>query len=393
VDVVGNVAPDDVAAAEADANIEVAVRPAFNVGYLGINRAHEPFDNLDVRLAIAHAIDKATITQALYAPGTAEPAKEFIPPAVFGHTEDLEDWPYDTAKAKELLAKAGYPDGFKTTLAIMPVSRSYFPVPDKIGEAMQANLKEIGIDAEIVQYDWGTYLDMAAAGEFDLFMLGWMADYPDPTNFVDVFFGAGADDSFGPPSDFPELLEMMRAAGGTTDTAKRVELYDKINQFIHDNAIAVPVAHAGAPMAYKKIVKDVKASPLSQEDYDIVSIEGGDRVVVARNDDPVGLDCTDETDGESFYVCKQIFQGLLDYEKGGADIVPSLAEKWDISPDLTTYTFYLRKGVKFHDGTDFNADAVVKNLERLWDAENPWHKGHTGTFDYWPYFFGGYKGE
>ncbi|NLE75519.1 MAG: peptide ABC transporter substrate-binding protein, partial [Chloroflexi bacterium] len=322
-----------------------------------------------------------------------EPASQFIPPAVFGHTNGLEDWPHDVAKAKGYLTKAGFPDGFKTTLAVMPVSRGYFPVPDKIGEAIQANLKEVGIDAEIVQYDWGTYLDKAAAGEFDMFMLGWLADYPDPTNFVDVFFGAGADDSFGDPNDFPELLATLKDAAGSIDEAQRQALYDKANQFIHDNVPAVPVAHAGQPMAFKKTVQGLLPSPLSQEDFDTVTVEGADRLIIARNDDPVGLDCTDETDGESFYVCKQIFQGLLDYEKGGAEIVPSLAERWEISPDLTTFTFYLRQGVKFHDGADFNADVVITNFERLWDANHPWHVGHTTTFDYWPYFLGDFKSE
>jgi ABC-type transport system substrate-binding protein len=369
------------------------MRPAFNVGYLGINRAHEPFNNLKVRQAIAHAINKAAITSALYAPGAGEPAKEFIPPAVFGYTKDLEDYPYDPAKAKELLKEAGFPDGIKTTLWVMPVSRKYFPVPDKIGQAIQADLKAAGIEAEIVQYDWGIYLDRAAAGEADLFMLGWMADYPDATNFLDVFFGTGADDSFGDPKDFPQLLDLLNQAKGTADPAERQKLYDQANQFIHDNVPAVPIAHAKGPMAWSTQVQEMKPSPLAQEDYNFVSKTGADTLIVAQNDDPVGLDCNDETDGESFYVCKQIFQGLLDYEPGGAEIIPSLAERWEVSADGKEFTFYLRKGIKFHDGTDFNADAVILNLERLWDAGHSLHKGHTGTFDYWPYFFGGFKGE
>jgi len=387
---VDNLSPDDIPGAEADPNIDVYFRPPFNVGYLGINRAHEPFDDLRVRQAVAMAINKAELVEALY-PATAEAATQFVPPGIFGHTDGLQDWPFDPDQARGLLAQAGYPDGFETTLWVMPVSRGYYPNPDRVGEAIQADLAAVGIQAEIVTYDWGTYLDEVFAGEADLFLLGWMADYPDASNFLDTFFGAGSDDSLGPK--FPELVQMLQEAGSTTDQATRQELYDQANRFIHDNIPAVPIVHNSSAIAFRSDVSGIRPSPLSIEFFWPVTVPGKDHLIFARSGDSVGLDPVDESDLESVMVCAQIMEPLVTFEPGTSDIVPALAEKWEASDDLRTWTFTLRRGVTFHDGTDLDADAVVFNFERWWDGENPYHVGHTGSFFHWSFYFGGFKGE
>lgn len=390
VDGVDNLSPDDIAAARADPNVEVFLRPPFNVGYLGINRAHEPFDDLRVRQAIAMAIDKAELVQALYPP-TAEVATQFSPPGVFGHTDELEDWPYDPIRAKDLLAQAGYPDGFETTLWVMSISRPYFPNPEQVGEVIQADLAAVGIRAEIVTYDWGTYLEKVFAGEADLFLNGWMADYPDAENFLNSFFGAGSDDSLG--SKFPELVEMLQEASSTTDEATRQATYDQVNLFIHDNIPGVPIVHNSSAIAFRSDVHGVKPSPFSIEFFRDVSIEDRSFLIFARSGDSVGLDPVDESDLESVMVYAQIAEPLVTFDPGRAEIVPALAERWEVSDDLLTWTFCLRRDVKFHDGTALDADTVVFNFQRWWDQENPYHVGHTGSFFHWSFYFGGFKGE
>ncbi|MBN1887345.1 MAG: hypothetical protein JW850_05125 [Thermoflexales bacterium] len=390
VDGVDNLSPDDIAAAQTDPNLAVYLRPPFNIGYLGINSAHAPFDDLRVRQAVAMALNKTELVQALYSP-TAEAAAQFVPPGIFGHTDGLQDWPYDPGQAKELLAQAGYPAGFKTTLWVMPVSRSYYPNPDRVGEAIQADLAAVGIQAEIATYDWGAYLDKVFAGEADLFLLGWMADYPDAVNFLDSFFGAGSDDSLGPK--FPELMRLLEEAGSVTDPARRQALYDQANRLIHDNVPAVPVVHNSSALAFRKTVRGLSPSPFNVEFFGPVSVKGKDSLIFARSGDSVGLDPVDESDLESVMVCAQVMETLVAFEPGTARVVPALAERWELSDDLRAWTFYLRRGVSFHDGTELDAGAVVFNFERWWDKGNPYHVGHTGNFFHWSFYFGGFKGE
>lgn len=118
---------------------------------------------------------------------------------------------------------------------------------------------------------------------------------------------------------------------------------------------------------------------------------GGKTLIWGRGADAKALDPALVTDGESFKITKNVMETLVDYKKGSTEVEPALAESWETSKDGKTWTFKLRKGVKFHDGTDFNADAVVFNVERWMDPKHPQHKG--GEFIYYPSMFGGFKGD
>jgi peptide/nickel transport system substrate-binding protein len=122
------------------------------------------------------------------------------------------------------------------------------------------------------------------------------------------------------------------------------------------------------------------AAPAPEEEVDFIFAQGAD----ATKTDP-----TDVTDGESIRVCNQLYDGLVRFVPGETVVEPNLATEWTTSDDGLVWEFKLREGVKFHDGTDFNADAVVYNTMRQFDPDHP---EHTGTFEYWEYMFGGFKG-
>jgi peptide/nickel transport system substrate-binding protein len=396
VDFVYNIIPDDIATAEADPNLQVFKVPSVNIGYVGINQAWknaqgvEVFRDVRVRQAVAHAVNKEAIVNALYA-GAAMPAKEFQPPSLWGYNDDIKDYDYNPTRSKSLLADAGYPNGFDTDLWVMPVSRGYYPDPAKVGEAIQADLAAVGIRAKIVTYDWGTYLEKTDNGEHAMCMLGWMPDYPDPDNYLFTFFGPGnmAWDSDMIPDEF--LYRLLLQAKTEKDPVKREQLYYQANAVSHGVVPGVPIVHASEVYAGRVGLSNYFAHPLFDEW--LYPSYSKDTVIIARSGDSVGLDVVDETDGESFYVGAQIYDSLFWFGQQDQKSYPCLSESYEISEDGLEWTFHLRKGVKFHDGTPFNADAVLFNLDRIWDTNHPYRAGNTKTFDYFSWFFGGFKGQ
>jgi peptide/nickel transport system substrate-binding protein len=395
VDFSYNLNIDDVPTAQADPNLDTYRLPPMSIGYLSFNQdwvaadGSKPLKNLLVRQAIAHAVNKKAIVKALY-PGTGIVAKSFMPPALWGYNNDVKDYDYNPTRAKELLKEAGYGGGLDLTLWVMPVSRGYYPDPPKVGEAVQADLKAAGINAQIVSYDWGTYLDKVQnSGEHAIAMLGWMPDFPDPDNYLYTFF-SGATKEWGNGAPDAKLLTVLQAARSETDPAARQSLYYEANAIIHGVVPGVPMVHNGAVFAGLKGITGFNPSPLF--DYWNVVSYAKDTLIIARSGDSVGLDVNDETDGESFYIGAQVFESLLTYEPGTTKVVPALAENWTVSDNGLVWTFKLRKGVKFQDGTDFNADAVLFNFDRIWDQANPYHIGHTGAFSYWLWFGFNWKG-
>src|SRR5208283_2371620 len=164
-----------------DKNLQLLSQPGLNIGYLAFNNTKAPFTNKMVRQAINMAIDRKAILTAIYQ-GAGEQAKNLIPPTMWSYNKSVQDWPYDPAKAKALLAQAGFPNGFETTLWAMPVQRPYNPDAKRMAELMQSDLAKIGIKAKIVSYEWGEYIKRTQNGEHDMALLGWTGDNGDPDN-------------------------------------------------------------------------------------------------------------------------------------------------------------------------------------------------------------------
>ena len=267
IDVAIDIDPDNHSRAKADPNLQVLYRPSLNVGFLYINIARKPFDNVKVRQAVAHAIDKQAIIDAFYS-GIGRTAKNVLPPSVWGYNDDVVDYKYDPARAKQLLAEAGFPNGFDTTLWVMPVSRPYAPKPKEIGEALYSYLNAVGIRGKITSFDWTTYLAKTDAGEADLFMYG-QTNTPDPHNFLHWFFGATS-----PKNSYndPEVQKLLNDAATKTKIEERAPLYFKAQAMLHDGVPAVPFAHTTPIVLARKGVQGLVPSAVDNDELRVVSI-------------------------------------------------------------------------------------------------------------------------
>ena len=385
VDGIDNVGPDDFAVIEGDASLALIDRPALNTFYIAMTNTFEPWGDVNVRKAIAMGIDRQRIVDTFY-PAGSEPASHFTPCAIPNGCVGDEWYEFDAVGAKALLAEAGFPDGFSTSLFYRDVVRGYLPEVSRVAEDIQAQLlTNLNIDAEIVVMESGAFIEESTAGRLDgLYLLGWGADYPHVTNFLDFHFGE-ANPQFGTPH--PEIYEVLVEAAQIADPAEAEPLYVEANNAIKELVPMVAVAHGGSAAAYRADVTTPQASPLTEERFALSDPGGRDTFVWMQNAEPISLFCADETDGESLRGCTQIMEGLYAYAANSTELEPALAESCDPNEDLSVWTCHLRQGVTFHDGTPFDANDVVSTFTMGLDASSPLHQGNTNAWEYYAYLW------
>jgi ABC-type transport system substrate-binding protein len=202
-----------------------------------MNVLEQPFDNAQVRQAVNYAIDTQKIQKLLAGQGKA--LNQVYPVGMPGHQADATFYTYDPAKAKQLLAEAGFANGFKVTF----VSHNVDPLP-KLAQAIQADLKDVGIDAEIKQLDRATYWNYislkkshAAIGLSD-----WYMDFPDPSDWIGPLFtnpiDGGANSSF---YENAQVNDLYAASASELDTAKRIEMFEQMQDIIMQDAPTAPL--------------------------------------------------------------------------------------------------------------------------------------------------------
>lgn len=390
VDGIDNVGPTDFNTVSNDPNLQIFKREALNVLYLGFNNTVPPFDNEKVRQAIAMGIDRQRIVDNFYPPGSSA-ATHFAPCSIVGACEGQDWYSFDKTKAQALLAEGLKEEVAAGTLkeAKFPamkidyrnVNRAYLPNPPQVAAEFQAQLKaNLGIDAAPEELESGTMVHNFNTGALQgFFLFGWLQDYPDMTDWVDIHFGRG---TLGFGDFFPDIVSSMSAAGRISDPNQRKAFYADVNNLIRQHVPMVPIAHAGSAVAFKKTVQGAYADPNTEERFYTMSISGQDQLTFMQNGEPLSLYPADESDGESLRFGNQIYQSLYDYKLGGTDPVPALADKCTPSSDGSTWTCTLHQGVTFQNGADFDANDVVATFRTILDAKDPNHKGNTGDFYY-----------
>ncbi len=386
IDGFDNVGPDDFATIEADPALHIQLRPALNTFYVGMTNTFPPFDNQKVRQAIAQGIDRQRIVDNFYPKGS-EVASHFTPCSIPNACEGKAWYDFNPEAAKALLAEAGFPDGFSTKLYYRDVVRGYLPNVSNVAQDIQAQLKEnLNIDAEIVVMESGAFIEESGAGRLDgMYLLGWGADYPHVTNFIDYHFGE-AQLQFGNQS--PTYTEPIKEAATIGDLAVAAPKYAVINDAIRDYVPMVPIAHGGSAAAYKADVTNPQASPLTTELFAHSAAGDRDVFVWMQNAEPISLFCADETDGESLRGCEQVTEALYGFAINDTTPEPHLAESCTPNADSTVWVCKLRQGVTFHDGSTFDSEDVLATWDMGLNIGSPYHKGNTNLWEYYGTLWG-----
>ncbi|MBM2826056.1 MAG: ABC-type dipeptide/oligopeptide/nickel transport system, periplasmic component [Dehalococcoidia bacterium] len=252
-------------------NKQLLVASDLSVGYVGFTNNVAPFDDVKVRQAFVHAVDRDKITKVIYK-DTRQKANGILPPGMPGYNPNLKGLEYDPEKAKRLLKESKYASGLPPITLNIPGSSS---TPPPFAEVLQQDWKNVlGVDVKIQQIEWATFLEDLKKHKFQSFMIGWVADYPDPQDFLDILFHSKSLEN-NPLYANPEVDQVLETARVERDVEKRMKLYQQVEQTIVNEAPWLPLWYGKNYLLVKPYVqgKEYLAAPMVIPSLKFVSIE------------------------------------------------------------------------------------------------------------------------
>lgn len=250
VDLAYDLAVNDIPKVNSDDKLTVYEIPSLTCWYVSMNMNKKPFDNPKVREAMSMAIDRQTIIDTINA-GSGQTADAIIAPAVFGYySTGVKE--YNPTKAKELLAEAGYPNGFSTTLWVNDNQSRI-----EMCQAMQAMLLEVGVQCNLEVLEFGSFISRTTAGDHDLAYFGWTtssgdADYSYYSLEHSTQQGAAGNRSFLADPDVDKLIEEARS---NTNEEERKELYKELAIKLDEINNNIPVYYSSINVGANKKVE------------------------------------------------------------------------------------------------------------------------------------------
>lgn len=250
----------------------VAHQPLNAIQYLSMNTELPPFDQVRVRRAVNHAIDRERIVSLISDRGIL--ARGVLPPGMPGYDDTLQGYDYDPEKARSLLEEAGYPDGFATELMVTAQSG----IDTKIGQAVQQDLAAVGITVEIRPVTGPTRIEATGRrGTVPFSTFGWYQDYPDPSNFLDVLLNGDRITEVHSTNvafyDNERVNALLNEASSSTDQAHRLALYREAERLIVDDAPWVFLYYPQMYLLRQPWLNGLKLNPVWPIRYELMWIE------------------------------------------------------------------------------------------------------------------------
>ena len=249
--------------------------PTFSTSYIGMNVSQPPFDDRKVRQALNYAIDKEAISRDVLA-SLVVPATGILPPGFPGFNSDLKGYTYDPEKARQLLAESKYGPNLEGAPPMILTTAGSFGA--SVGLDLEVILEmwrqNLGIEVEILRTEFATYLQDLIKRRFEMFEIGWIADYPDPENFLDLLFHSESNNNHTAYSNL-EVNRLLELARVEKNQNLRYDLYSQAEQIILDDAPWIPLWYTGEQYSLvKPYVHDYKLTQLIIPKYRFVYMTG-----------------------------------------------------------------------------------------------------------------------
>jgi ABC-type transport system substrate-binding protein len=226
--------------------------PSTRIDFFAMNTERAPFDNQKVRQAFNYAIDKEAIIMVAI-DGAGVEAGSVLAPSFLGYK--AADYEYNPEKAKQLLAEAGYPNGFTTSIMTSGDERK------RIAEVIQANLADVGVTASIEMLEWGTFIDSVLQGMAESLVLGWTSN-PDPdATLTPIFFSGNIGGMNFSRINNPNIDRLLKEAREELDLAARTRVYNEFHEYVMDQAPFVPLFVKNNIVGARAALKGVELSP------------------------------------------------------------------------------------------------------------------------------------
>jgi len=247
---------------------EYVPNPRMAVSYLAFNAKQPPFDDPKVRQALAMSVDRDRINDVLLF-GTQRPADGILPPEMPGYDESISGYPYDPARAKQLLAESKYANNMPRI--VLPYAGAGGEPPDVLLAIQENWRQQLGIDVELQATEYSAFLRELRRGTFQAFSAGWIADYPDPEDFLDKLFHSQSPQNEMGYSN-PQVDRLLEQARGERDQARRFELYHQAERLILQDAVVIPLFWPVEHQLVKPCVKNWPVVPMTVPKYRYIEI-------------------------------------------------------------------------------------------------------------------------
>ena len=335
-----------------------------------------PVFTKEVRQAIAAAIDREAMVDRVFE-GRNLPAYSFVPESYPYATEPFLDkyGQRDLELSKELLTQAGYSTEKPLEMEIWYPPEHYGTTTADVMQVLKEQLEETGmIKVSLQSQNWAEYVDSFVAGRLPVFMLGWFADFVDPDTFLSPFASCLQSPDNGIFYCNEEMDKLLLAAASTTDTAERESLYKQVGDLFADEVPSIPLFWEPEFISYRKGVEGIQIGAPFEFLYNSLNFTADatpasgstDTIIIGTTDEVNSLDPADAYSTHDWEIIKNTGVSLMRYKPGTAELEPGAAADFPvISDDGLTYTFTLREGITFADGTPVTSQDYVDSWNRL----------------------------